>query len=87
MNDTKRSVADSEIEAAILEALAAAGPGKSIDPAQAAERVAGPEWRSLSTQVRRAAAAMMRRGELVILRKGKPVDPEDFRGVVRLRLP
>ena len=87
MNETKRTIPDAEIEAAIRALLAEAGPGRSIDPAQAAERVAGPEWRSLSTRVRRVAAAMMKRGELAILRKGRPVDPDDFRGVVRLRLP
>jgi hypothetical protein len=28
----------------------------------------------------------MKQGRLVILRKGRPVDPEDFRGVYRLAL-
>ncbi len=87
MNETKRTIPDAEIEAAIRALLAEAGPGRSIDPAQAAERVAGPEWRSLSARVRRIAAAMMKRDELAIVRKGRPVDPDDFRGVVRLRLP
>jgi hypothetical protein len=87
MDQTKRTIPDAEIEAAIRTLLDEAGPGKSIDPAQAAERVAGPEWRSLLGRVRRIAAAMMKRGELAIVRKGRPVDPDDFRGVVRLRLP
>ena len=87
MSETKRTIADAEIETAIRALLAEAGPGKSIDPGQAAERVAGPEWRSLLARVRRVAAAMMKRGEVAIVRKGKPVDPDDFRGVVRLRLP
>jgi hypothetical protein len=29
----------------------------------------------------------MKEGRLVILRKGRPVDPDEFRGVYRLRLP
>ncbi len=87
MNETKRTIPDAEIEAAIRALLAEAGPGRSIDPGQVAERVAGPEWRSLSAHVRRVAAAMMKRDELAIVRKGRPVDPDDFRGVVRLRLP
>jgi hypothetical protein len=87
MSETKRTIADAEIEAAILALLAEAGPGKSIDPGKAAERVGGAEWRGLLARVRRIAAAMMKRGEVAIIRKGRPVDPDDFRGVVRLRLP
>jgi Protein of unknown function (DUF3253) len=37
--------------------------------------------------VRRAAVHLMKEGRVVILRKGKPVDPDDFRGVYRLALP
>ena len=29
----------------------------------------------------------MRQGRLTITKKGKPVDPDNFRGVTRLRLP
>ncbi|MBY0364025.1 MAG: DUF3253 domain-containing protein, partial [Phreatobacter sp.] len=36
---------------------------------------------------RRAAVGLAREGRLVILRKGKPVDPNDFRGVYRLTVP
>ena len=34
--------------------------------------------------IRRAAVRLARVGDLRILRKGKPVDPEDFKGVYRL---
>ena len=34
-----------------------------------------------------AAVDLARAGRLVIFRKGKPADPEDFRGVYRLGLP
>ena len=37
--------------------------------------------------VRRAAVRLMKAGRIVILRKGRPVDPDDFRGVYRLGLP
>ena len=45
------------------------------------------DWHSLLLQIRRAAVALAQRGRLVIYRKGKPVDPNDFRGVYRLGLP
>jgi hypothetical protein len=37
--------------------------------------------------IRRAAVALAQAGRLVIYRKGKPADPDDFRGVYRLGLP
>ena len=37
--------------------------------------------------IRRAAVALAVAGRLVIYRKGKPADPQDFRGVYRLGLP
>ena len=35
----------------------------------------------------RTAVKLMKEGRLVITRKGRPVDPDDFRGVYRLSLP
>jgi hypothetical protein len=37
--------------------------------------------------VRRVAVRLALDGRLVIYRKGKPVDPNDFKGVYRLGLP
>ena len=76
---------DEEIERAIAELLRTCAPGRSIAPEDAARRVAGADWRSTLGRVRRIAAAMMKRGELSIVRKGRPVDPDDIRGVVRFR--
>jgi hypothetical protein len=45
------------------------------------------DWHGLLLPIRRAAIALAQRGRLVIYRKGKPVDPNDFRGVYRLGLP
>ncbi len=38
-------------------------------------------------QVRRAAIALAMAGRIVIYRKGRIVDPNDFKGVYRLGLP
>lgn len=68
--------------------------GGSISPTEAAKAVAAAKskddavlWQSWLSRVRAAAIGMARKGDLVILRKGKPADPEDFRGVYRLGLP
>jgi len=42
-------------------------------------------WRAYMTAVRQQAIHLARHGEVEITREGKPVDPENFRGVVRLR--
>lgn len=74
------------IEAAILRLVEERGAGKSICPSEAA-RAAFPEsWRDHMRQVRHAAIHLARQGQIEIWRKGKPVDPENFKGVYRLAI-
>jgi hypothetical protein len=81
------------IEDAILALCAARGPEKTICPTDAAKAFAQSRgeddlgWRNWLAHVRTAAVGLARQGRLVIYRKGKPVDPDDFRGVYRLGLP
>jgi hypothetical protein len=37
--------------------------------------------------IRRVAVRLMKQGRVVLLRKGRPVDPDDFRGVYRIAFP
>lgn len=75
------------LEAAIFDLLAKAAPGKSISPEEVA-RAADPEsWRRTLGHVRAVARGLARQGRVVILRHNKPADPDDFKGVYRLRLP
>jgi hypothetical protein len=79
-----------EIETAMLALVEARGSGKNLDPAEVARAVGGDkpdEWGPLMQPVRQAAVRLMKQGRLVILRKGRPVDPDDFRGIYRLTLP
>ena len=74
----------------LLRLAAERGPDKTLDPAEVARELGGPHpdgWGPLMQPIRRAAVALAQEGRLVILRKGKPVDPADFKGVYRLRLP
>lgn len=74
-----------EIEAAILRLLDQAGADKTVSPADAARALSsGPEWHLQMPGVRRAAIRLALDGRLVIYRKGKPADPNDFKGVYRL---
>lgn len=75
-------------EEAILKLLSAQAPGKTIAPEQVARAIAGEaDWHTQLGAVRQAAVALALAGRLVIYRKGKPVDPADFKGVYRLGLP
>ena len=77
-----------DIEAAIFRLLGEIHAGKTISPADAANAlVPGPQWHVLMPAVRRVAIRLALAGRLVIYRKGKPVDPNDFKGVYRLGLP
>ena len=75
------------IETAILNKLSAIGPGKSIEPAEVAKELQPEQWRRMLPKVRAVSLGLMRQGRLTITKKGKPVDPDDFRGVTRLRQP
>jgi len=81
------TTAPAEIETTILRLIDEAGTGRSISPTDAARALEpGMEWHLLMPAVRRAAVQLALAGRLVITRKGKPVDPNDFKGVYRLRL-
>lgn len=75
------------VEATIFELLAAAGRGKSVAPEAVARAAGGEEWRRLLPQVKATAVGLARAGRLAITRHNKPVDPNAFKGVYRLRLP
>jgi len=75
------------LETALLAALSRA-EGKTLSPPELAQEIAaGDDWHTLLVPIRRAAIKLALDGRLVIYRKGKPADPNDFRGVYRLGLP
>ncbi len=81
-------VETARIEETIRRLLAAAGEDRTLSPTDVARALApDPEWPALLPKLRRTAVAMALAGRLVIYRKGKPVDPTDFKGVWRMGLP
>lgn len=85
--------APSLLETVIIDLCADRADGRTICPTDAAKAFAAERgeddlaWRTHLQEVRRAAVKLALSGRLVIYRKGKPVDPEDFRGVYRLGAP
>ncbi|MFN4184257.1 MAG: DUF3253 domain-containing protein [Hyphomonas sp.] len=72
---------------AILELTAARGVGGTIAPEDAAKAVSPERWQKILPDVRAEAVRLAKDGVIAIYRKGKPVDPEMFKGVYRLGLP
>ncbi len=78
------------LEATMLRLISERGPGRTICPSEAARAVGGSStdgWAPLMQPARKIAIRLMKQGKLVITRKGRAVDPDDFRGVYRLGLP
>ena len=81
------------LPATLLALCAEAGPQRTVCPTDVAKAFAAARgedalgWRSHLQEVRRAAVQLAHEGRLVIYRKGKPVDPDTFRGVYRLGAP
>ncbi|MFC0634569.1 DUF3253 domain-containing protein [Brevundimonas balnearis] len=75
------------IEDEIFNQLARRDAGKSICPSEVAKVIAPERWQREMGRVRAVATGLARQGRLVITKKGKPVDPDAFKGVIRLRLP
>ena len=89
-DDRTGTRSEAAIEETMLRLVAERGPGKTICPSEVARALAGPnpdEWSPLMQPVRRIAVRLTKAGRLAILRKGKPADPDDFRGIYRLSLP
>lgn len=78
-------------EEAILELIAAAKPGRTIHPSDAARHMykgTKPDgWMDKMTSVKHAAIHLARLGQISLYRKGKVTDPNHIKGVYRLGVP
>jgi hypothetical protein len=87
---SRRGINPLEIEEQLLALLSARGPSKTLGPMDVARAIGGDHpdnWGPLMQPIRRVAVRLMKQGRVVLLRKGRPVDPDDFRGVYRIALP
>jgi len=86
LSDSSPPAASIDLENALLDILARAG-GKTLSAPEIAHALDDRDWQTLIVPIRRAGVKLAQAGRLVIYRKGKIVDPTDFRGVYRLGLP
>ncbi len=76
---------DQQLEATILELLAARAAASTICPSEAARAVGGDNWRDLMEPARRAARRLVDAGEVQITQRGSVVDPSNAKGPIRIR--
>lgn len=60
---------------------------KAIAKARAKPKDGPDAWRRYLTAVRQQALYLARNGTLELTRKGVAIDPNDFKGLVKIRLP
>ncbi|MFF6806133.1 DUF3253 domain-containing protein [Streptomyces sp. NPDC012616] len=87
MTDIARQ-ASRRLERAILELLERRGPTATICPSDAARAVYEGDddgWRALMEPARRAARRLVTAGEVEITQVGRPVEPAEARGPIRIR--
>ncbi|MEL6451725.1 MAG: DUF3253 domain-containing protein [Pseudomonadota bacterium] len=77
---------DSDIRQAILRAVHARGPGKTLCPSEVARSLA-PNWRPLMPQIRQIAQTLADGGAVIITQKGTQVNAITAKGSIRLGLP
>ncbi len=87
MRNDSSDVHQMKLRKSVLEVLTKSRE-KTLSAQEIARIVASDDsWPDLLAPIRRAAVELALDGRLVIYRKGKPVDPADFKGVYRLGLP
>ncbi|MFJ4467023.1 DUF3253 domain-containing protein [Streptomyces sp. NPDC089424] len=79
---------DRRLERAILDLLDRRAPTSTICPSDAARAVYDGDddgWRALMEPARRAAGRLVAAGRVEITRSGRPVDPAEAHGPIRIR--
>lgn len=79
-------ITDKKIEDEILEMLLRRDVGKTICPSEVARKLYPDNWREEMEQVRQIARKLVKEGKIAITQAGQEVDPDHFKGAIRLRL-
>lgn len=82
----KGRISDEMVVEMILQLCAAEGEEGQIRPEDVAMELKPEDWQSLLKRIRLTSRQLAEMKHIHILRKGKPADPDDFKGVYRLRI-
>jgi hypothetical protein len=80
------------LEETLLRMLTELAPGESLNPNDVAktshlDKDRPDAWRRNLHRIKAISVGLARQGRIEILRKGKPVSPDNLKGIYRLRLP
>ncbi|HSH02847.1 MAG TPA: DUF3253 domain-containing protein [Anaerolineae bacterium] len=81
-----RKVSDEEVRYTLLTMCAEAGLEGKVRPEDVAMAILTDQWQTLLSRLRLMCKQQAIAGYIEILRKGEVADPEDFKGVIRLRI-
>ncbi len=70
----------------ILQMAAARGADKTICPSEVARALFPADWRKHMDKVRQCAVDLQRTGQVSITQKGEPVDAENIKGPIRIKI-
>lgn len=85
--DDKKKKRPPTLDELIVDKVDACEPGKTVDPTDVARAFRPENWQGMMGEVRKRAIHLARAGQITIYRKGKPADPDAFKGIYRLGLP
>ncbi len=84
-NSKKRKISDEAVVETIIQ-LCAADEDGIVRPEDVAMELYSQDWQSLTKRIRLISRQLAEAGHIIILRKGEPADPNDFKGVYRLQI-
>lgn len=81
-----RKVSDDEVRDTIIKMCRDASLTGAVKPEAVARMILPDFWQTLLKRIRLTSKQLAVAGKIVILRKGEPVDPNDFKGLYRLQI-
>jgi len=75
-----------KITQVILQTAYERGVSKSTCPSEIARELFPGNWRKHMGEIRDAAISLHKSGEVLLMQKGRIIDPDDFKGPIRIRI-
>ncbi len=83
---TNRAEDAARLREIMLELARQRGTERTLCPSEVARHCGGDDWRALMPTVHETTRQLWRARQIEVLQRGRPVDPTEARGPVRIRL-
>lgn len=80
------AIAESQIQACLLQLVRDRGPEKTICPSEVARVLSADDWRALMPAVRAVGVSLAHAGEIEVTQRGQVINPHTAKGPIRYRL-